>query len=377
MRKVERVRRYLEWIEPEGDGLESLAVADVGTLYGVETAAGTDREKEIALEGLNRLVRREELSDEEGRVLEAIIIPGERPVVDIVEGRFDIPEHPFGHFSEEGRRSRIEAAIPSVGRIELPDLPTLPFAGTGFVVGDGLLMTNRHVAELFTLGLGREGLRFRTGLSVDVDFLQERDSEASAMFDVVRVVMVHPYWDMALLEVSGLDDERSPLRLSVVPPDDLSGREIAVIGYPAVDPRNDVGLQYRLFDGVFNVKRMQPGRLREVSSTRSFGREVAAITHDSSTLGGNSGSATIDVETGHVVALHFAGVYLEANYAVPTYELARDSRVVDAGVTFDGSVATAATPWDPSWEEADPAPGESRPAVSSVIAAARHHRRPT
>ena len=42
------------------------------------------------------------------------------------------------------------------------------------------------------------------------------------------------------------------------------------------------------------------------------------MTHDSSTLGGNSGSALIDVATGRVVGLHFAGRYLEANYAVPT-----------------------------------------------------------
>ena len=48
------------------------------------------------------------------------------------------------------------------------------------------------------------------------------------------------------------------------------------------------------------------------------------MTHDASTLGGNSGSAIIDVDSGEVVALHFAGEYLKANYAVPMYELARD-----------------------------------------------------
>ena len=39
--------------------------------------------------------------------------------------------------------------------------------------------------------------------------------------------------------------------------------------------------------------------------------------HDASTLGGNSGSAVIDLETGEAVGLHFAGSYLQANYAVP------------------------------------------------------------
>ena len=38
--------------------------------------------------------------------------------------------------------------------------------------------------------------------------------------------------------------------------------------------------------------------------------------HDSTTLGGNSGSAVIDVRTGKVAALHFAGVEGEANFCI-------------------------------------------------------------
>jgi hypothetical protein len=38
----------------------------------------------------------------------------------------------------------------------------------------------------------------------------------------------------------------------------------------------------------------------------SFENVVNAMTHDASTLGGNSGSAVIDVQTGQLVALHFA-----------------------------------------------------------------------
>lgn len=70
------------------------------------------------------------------------------------------------------------------------------------------------------------------------------------------------------------------------------------------------------------------------------------MTHDSSTLGGNSGSAIIDVRTGEVIGLHFAGLYLRANYAVPTYELARDRRVAGLGVHFQGTV-----PADPRVED--------------------------
>src|SRR5262249_26526971 len=82
------------------------------------------------------------------------------------------------------------------------------------------------------------------------------------------------------------------------------------------------------------VKRFQPGRLMRYETVDSFHHPVEALLHDASTLGGNSGSAVVDVLTQQVVALHFAGTYLAANFSVPTWEFARDPRVVDAGVQF-------------------------------------------
>ena len=93
---------------------------------------------------------------------------------------------------------------------------------------------------------------------------------------------------------------------------------------------------------------------------RSFGNVVNAITHDSSTLGGNSGSAVLDFSDpdpqapARVVGLHFAGVYLDANYAVPSHDLAQDSRVVDAGVSFAGPrVEPRGDFYGPVWTAAD------------------------
>jgi endonuclease G len=352
--KSAKVRRYLEWIAPEG-GLESLAGEPI-LLDGIEeTPWSTGAEIERAAEAVRRLERDEQLSADDADALEAIVLPKERPVVDVVGGTYATPAAPFQHFGGEAVRTTIEAAVPAIGRIELPDHPSLPYGGTGFVVGDGLLMTNRHVAELFAQGIGRDELSFRTGQTAAIDFLRERDRAESRLFAIERVVMVHPYWDMALVIAAGLDGV-TPLRLSVAPPSDLREQEIAVIGYPALDTRNNVELQNRIFGNVFNVKRLQPGKLRELADIRSFGHAVRAVTHDSSTLGGNSGSAVIHVASGAVVALHFAGRYLEANFAVPTDALALDRRVVDAGVNFDDEVPGAgATPWDTYWDRADPA----------------------
>lgn len=352
--KPARATSYLEWIAPP-EGLEALA-AGPELLAGVAEAPWTtDEDVERARETVGRLERNEGLSPEDDHIVEAIILPNERPVVDVVDGTYAVPAAPFEHLGEAAVRATIEATIPAIGRIELPRHPSLPFGGTGFVVGDGLLMTNRHVAELFATGLGREELSFIAGQSAAIDFLRERDRTGSRQFEIARVVMVHPYWDMALLAVDGLEAV-APLRLSTAEHGDLLEREVVVIGYPAADTRNNLDVQNQIFGGVFNVKRLQPGKLRELGDIQSFGHQVSAVTHDSSTLGGNSGSAVIDVQTGAVVGLHFAGRYLEANFAVPARQLALDRRVVEAAVNFDGAVARdGATPWDSFWSKADPA----------------------
>ncbi len=353
MNRKQRLKGYMEKISPEEGMLESLSDDD-HLLEAIESdPKASDEEREDAKRGLERIKTGQNVSDAEADALEALVLPKERPVLFVENDTFSIPGWPFEHLDQAEPRRNIEAAIPSIGRIELPN-SSLPYGGTGFVVGDGLVMTNRHVAILFANGVGREGLSFQSGQSADVDMKRENNSSDSRLFHVDRIVMIHPFWDMALLSVSGLDDGSRPLRFSTENPGDMKGREVAVIGYPALDTRNDIELQNRIFEKVFNVKRLQPGKLGVRQDYPSFGNLVPASTHDSSTLGGNSGSAVIDVKTGDVVALHFAGRYLEANFAVPSYELARDRRVEAAGVNFASSIVSGTTPWDSVWEEADP-----------------------
>jgi DNA/RNA endonuclease G (NUC1) len=309
-----------------------------------------------------------EMSPPEVFALEAIIIPDKRPAIDIINGDYTVSHKDWLHFNNDVPiKTNIRKAIPSIGRVELPQHPTLPYGGTGFVVGDGLLMTNRHVAEIFSTGLGIRNLVFRPGYGAGVDFLRERNSTASRLLGIRRVVMIHPFWDMALLHVDGLPPEQAPLRLSLHHPEEMIGRDVAVVGYPAFDPRNDAKVQDTVFGGVYYVKRLQPGKLRDRRDIESFGKNVPAATHDASTLGGNSGSAVIDPNSGCVVGLHFAGVYLDANFAVPTFELARDPRVVDAGLNFERRSQPEARIWDEWWKlagtdesAANPEPGKLR-----------------
>ncbi|MEO1159714.1 MAG: phospholipase D-like domain-containing protein, partial [Pseudomonadota bacterium] len=71
----------------------------------------------------------------------------------------------------------------------------------------------------------------------------------------------------------------------------------------------DQDLMDRIYGKTYDIKRIAPGLMDDDS--RGW------ATHDCTTLGGKSGSPVIDVGTGKVVALHFAGLYLIENYAVP------------------------------------------------------------
>ncbi len=287
----------------------------------------------------------ESLDEEQQESLEAIIHRRYRPALFVEADSFKRPPAPWAHLGDRAElRSRIESVIPFIGAVELVNDPKgRPYVGTAVIVGPGLVLTNRHVAEEFVYGIGRSDLVFKPGILADVDFLQEQGSPKSRRVQVSpkRLLMVHPWWDIAILSVDGLEEYeqyRKPIdeypRLLTDPEMEQPGREVVVIGYPALDERNDVDLQRKIFQ-VFNVKRMQPGKLGGRHSYLSYGNTVNAITHDCSTLGGNSGSAVVDVKTGAIIGIHFAGEYLQANYAVPATELAKDGRVVDCGIRFD------------------------------------------
>lgn len=361
--KLERLSKMLRQVGAQPDDLaassgilESATSMSEGTMLDIRRVESVPGQAEIAAESLDFLLkgRTDDIDADRQDALEAIVMPYYRPVVDIAGGQMVTTQlgSKWRHLGSNQTRSIIESTFKSIGRIEIPHHPILPYAGTGFVVGKhpdgrGILMTNRHVAEIFSAGIGIQDLQFRSGQTVSIDFLREygRD-DTSDTLAVEKVLMVHPYWDMALLQVVGLSEAREALKLSVVDPATLRNREVVTVGYPGYDPTGGFSyqnLQNRIFRGVYYVKRLQPGVLKIREEIKSYTEVVQAITHDCSTLGGNSGSAVLVLpqslnEPITVVGLHFAGAYLHANYAVPAYDLATDSRVVDTGIKFFGQL---------------------------------------
>jgi pimeloyl-ACP methyl ester carboxylesterase len=282
------------------------------------------------------------LSEDHRMVLEAIVVPFLRPVYDVLEDSIAQAPDPWAALNQQSQN--VNAAIRSIGRLEVGGLPGVPYGGTGFLVGPRLVLTNRHVAELVTSSLGDANLRFIPGRTASLDLKQEVIPSSPILLTVRNIKMVHPYWDAALLEVDGIPPDRKPLSLASSPPRDLAKHLVAVIGYPAMDSRGDISTQLKMFRGVFQKKRLLPGFTMGMRQIDSYGHTVEALAHDCSTLGGNSGSAVIDPATGQVLGLHFAGIELQANFAVPAWELALDPRVADAGVQFDPAASPIPQP---------------------------------
>lgn len=372
---TEKLRRMLAQVAPGGDlaKLKPTQPAIVsnagGQLESLNSGAGKPQldslrpkmasfEQEMAEESLDVLQHGGEVDADQRFALEAIVVPFHRPVVDVVGDYIKTNQlmSKWAKLGDEANRDWITQRVRSVGRINVPSMPSLPYAGTGFVVGENLLMTNRHVASIFSQGLGDRKLQFIPGHNAAFDFYHELGQTTSESLTVESILMIHPWWDMALLKVKGLAANRKPLVLSVTDPDSLVDREVVVIGYPGYDPNGDEEfqrIQNRIFRSAYYVKRFQPGLFKGRKEIKSFQNIVVAVTHDCSTLGGNSGSALIDLETGHVVGLHFGGIYLEANFAVSSHDLAQDARVVDAGVRFADRREPRNDFYAPIWKEAE------------------------
>ena len=201
-RDQQNFKQYIEMLKRAHGGVEPLLKVERGDIprHGIESVR-----PDTARAGLEAIEKNRELPPPQYFGLEALIAEEICPAFEILNGSFAAP-HPLWTklTSDPVLKSRIETAISSVGRIELPGNNRYPYGGTGFVVGKNLIMTNRHVAEIFTVGLGNRRLKFITGAKAGIDFLREKGGRNDQTLAVKNILMIHPYWDLSILEVEGL-----------------------------------------------------------------------------------------------------------------------------------------------------------------------------
>jgi hypothetical protein len=310
-----------------GRGADELETVEAATVDPVVELAenAVDAARKLQEEGPNA-----DFTEGEMLGLEAIILLEGRPPILIQNGSFFPPPPEWKILTDF--RPGIEQAFRSVGRIEVNGHPRFEWIGTGFLVADDVVMTNRHVAEEFSQRDGGTGWSFKSGIDSRIDYVEELGAVAGSEFNLTEVIGIHDRFDLALfrVETETPAGAKGPSALPVASEaPDRVGRNVFVVGYPAWDGRrNDPQIMQRLFGNIFDVKRLQPGTITGILGQQGI------FHHDCSTLGGNSGSCVIDLETNEVVGLHFGGRFREANQAVALWQLTQDPLLEKAGVNF-------------------------------------------
>jgi endonuclease G len=264
--------------------------------------------------------------------LEAIIERFTRPVYLVQRSTFEVPPDDFPDSDEiRGRldraREALERVIPSSGRVDLRN-HRMDWVGTAWMVAPGVAVTNSHVASEFAVpdngGFAFLPNRNGAAASAVVDWRHEFQEPEESRFRVEKVIWIEPpgSLDVALLRIADRGDanEEPPPVVELMTDEEMAevqpGTWVAVIGYPAQDSRNDAADQQRIFDGIYNVKRLAPGTI-----TSRVADEL--LHHNSTTLGGNSGSVVLDLASGKAAGLHFGGIESERNHAVQAPQVRR------------------------------------------------------
>ncbi len=248
--------------------------------------------------------------------LEAIILDKLRPPYLVLRDKIQIKGDYDRVDLVEAHKNDLEEKIRSVGRVDLFNHSTMKYCGTGWLVAKDIAVTNRHVARVFAEKSWWGGYNFKRGafneeMEARLDYMRQHKNggiRRRADVDDILYIAGSREPDIAFLKVETRDDIE-PLEL-------VTGRvadetPVAAVGYPASDGgRNDPKLMKKLYNNIYNVKRFAPGM---VTGRRSDG---VILLGDYTSLGGNSGSPVLDLESGRVVGLHYAGAFRDTNYAV-------------------------------------------------------------
>lgn len=149
-----------------------------------------------------------------------------------------------------------------------------------------------------------------------IDFKEEVDSPDEIEFNIINVIHIEedPGPDLAFLRIAKQSNTsmNSPNPIKLLDHNPNADAFVAIIGYPARDSRiPDPDFMNKVFNYTYNVKQLVPGKILSLNNEIDW-----ILTHDCNTLGGNSGSVLLDIESSKAVGLHFGGQYQKENYAV-------------------------------------------------------------
>ncbi len=313
-------------------------------------AEGTDRQTLTPLHDqllrdseavLARLREGEQVPDDPGSqtALEALVQLDGRPALRLGDDGVDPDDPELG----EWQGAVVLHPTFAVKQRSVCRIDSMPgtHAGTGFVVGDGLVMTNRHVLEVLafpTPSRSNPSGWVLNGTPV-VNF-SPSGADTTQTFRILDVVFSGPdpvegrvdlsHLDLAILRVERANAEGVELPPALAlsgQPSAVAAAKLFVVGYPAMptllpsdeDGRRRMDVVRRLqeiYDMKYGVKYLSPGLVMTSSDAVPDSPRGWVFTHDATSLGGNSGSCVLSFDNHlDVAGLHFAGDWLRANYA--------------------------------------------------------------
>jgi V8-like Glu-specific endopeptidase len=290
---------------------------------------------DFGVRGLDKIKNKKNknITSKELRGLAAIVMLEARPAISITNDKFSEPPAEWKILNNH--RKRIQSNLLSVGYIAVNGA----HKGTGFLVSEDIIITNKHVVRKYITKKNGNWV-FRLNSNASIDYGQDLDSNNHNLYNIDEVINMHPNrnLDLALLKVKSDNNANSPKPLKISKNIDVNkskNRKIYVVGYPQKDPEHNDTLEMdRIFEKIYGFKRLQPGMIRGLTNLDLVEYKNICLLHDCSTLGGNSGSCIIDLETNKVIGLHFDGEYLEINKAIGLWNLVDDPLMKNAGINF-------------------------------------------
>ena len=301
---LERARRALGANTPAG------AVRKVRAIVGAHNIPSSESEAQHALESLQN----GKIPTASQVIALEIVIRLMRPVLLSRGGVLDdLPETANGDLQPAALKDAWSAfrniARPYLGSIGRIEDRANRHVGTGFVIGDDLIATNRHV-----LGVLSSGADVISDGAARIVFKQEagETNAAGDMVQILEVVRIHPKKDIVILraDIGGRVSVRFSPNIPAV------GTAVATIGYPGWDEVNNPLFLAAVFNGKFGVKSAALGEVLD-------GTDEPDFFHDCSTTQGNSGSPIFVVSTGEVAGIHRSGYFMYRNEAVGSGEIRR------------------------------------------------------
>jgi V8-like Glu-specific endopeptidase len=262
----------------------------------------------------------------DGRIfasLEVIVrTDGSRPSFMVRNGEPDPTTSPVGEWAGtlSDSAAKFRQFLGCVGRIDDPS-SSQKFQGTGILIGERTVLTNRHVLQAVATEIENDGWQLKPNIAIDFGReFRARDSVGRrSITGVIFAGSMHidrnvdlRKLDVALLELEPATERPTELLAMDIAPDwGQPETGIFICGYPgnpgAFGPDSPSLLEL-LFKSTFGFKRLAPGLVTTVAEDLPESPRQWTLGHDGTTLGGNSGSAVFVIGRENVVAgLHFGG----------------------------------------------------------------------